>query len=628
MGGFRRLARAALAAAARGGAHCATASADTSRAPTLAPAARATRRSVPLAAREFASASRGDEGAGASTSGAPIAHSWGPEDEDATDPDGSARRALEVAIDRTGLFRAIEQAHGRDDVTKHLRGLEAHLASIIKFRGGPVTVAEYMQEVLTHPEFGYYMHRDVFGQRGDFITSPEVSQVFGELMGAWAVWQWTQLGKPKNARLVELGPGRGTLMADLLRATAVFEAFAQSVSVHMVEVSPALREMQRKSLRCAAKNEKNEKKTPRGTGDASGPDAVPTGFASLRVPKNPLNSGSSGSSGASAASAGAHGSTPEELGLEPIDEGVSGFGGVPVAWHETLDGVPDGPTILIAHEFFDAMPVHQFTRTERGWCERLVATRGSVERQDESDGAPSEGAPARDETPADARESDASARREYALPALEMVLSPGLTPAGALMIPRRLEGMPEDQKGGLRQLEISPRALAVWERVAARVEQHGGAAIAVDYGEEGPVGDSLQAIKDHAFVPVLQDPGSADLSVYVDFGAMRQVIERRNRAEPSGDGNTGKREASGVRCYGPVTQRDLLFRLGIQERLQTLVGECETEEQAERVYDACARLVGGDELQDDSAGAGPGMGFRYKALAIVSAGLGAPAGFE
>ena len=607
MGGFRRIARAALAAAARGGAHHATASVGASRAPTLSPAVRATRRSAPLAAREFASSSRGDEGDGASTSGAPIAHGWGAEGEDSTDPDGSTRRALEVAIDRTGLFRAIEQAHGGDDATKHLRGLEAHLASIIKFRGGPVTVAEYMQEVLTHPEFGYYMHRDVFGQRGDFITSPEVSQVFGELMGAWAVWQWTQLGKPKNARLVELGPGRGTLMADLLRATAVFEAFAQSVSVHMVEVSPALREMQRKSLRCAAKNEKNEKKTPRGPGDASGPNAVPTGFASLRVPKNPLNSGSSGSSGASAATAGAHGSTPEELGLEPIDEGVSGFGGVPVAWHETLDGVPDGPTILIAHEFFDAMPVHQFTRTERGWCERLVATRGSV---------------ARTQSESDEKDEDASGED-----ALEMVLSPGLTPAGALMIPRRLEGMPEDVKGGLRQLEISPRTLAIWERVAARVERHGGAALAVDYGEEGPIGDSLQAIKDHAFVPVLRDPGSADLSVYVDFGAMRQVIERRAEGEPS-SGESESQPGKGVRCYGPVTQRDLLFRLGIQERLQTLVGECETEEQAERVYEACARLVGGDELRDDSAGAGPGMGFRYKALAIVSAGLGAPAGFE
>ena len=612
MGGFRRLARAALAAAARGGAHHATASVGASRAPTLSPAVRATRRSAPLAAREFASSSRGDEGDGASTSGAPIAHGWGAEGEDSTDPDGSTRRALEVAIDRTGLFRAIEQAHGGDDATKHLRGLEAHLASIIKFRGGPVTVAEYMQEVLTHPEFGYYMHRDVFGQRGDFITSPEVSQVFGELMGAWAVWQWTQLGKPKNARLIELGPGRGTLMADLLRATAVFEEFTRSVSVHMVEVSPALREMQRKSLRCGEKDARapreGEKPSSAARASSSGePLADPkkqTGtFASLRVPKNPLNRGDASPGDVTGATkADAYGSTPEELGLEPVDEGVSGFGGVPVAWHETLDGVPAGPTILVAHEFFDAMPVHQFTRTERGWCERLVATRGSV---------------ARTQSESDEKDEDASGED-----ALEMVLSPGLTPAGALMIPRRLEGMPEDVKGGLRQLEISPRTLAIWERVAARVERHGGAAIAVDYGEEGPVGDSLQAIKDHAFVPVLRDPGSADLSVYVDFGAMRQVIERRNREKEPRDG-TG-----GVRCYGPVAQRDLLFRLGIQERLQALVGECETEEQAERVYEACSRLVGGDELRDDSAGAGPGMGFRYKALAIVSAGLGAPAGFE
>jgi NADH dehydrogenase [ubiquinone] 1 alpha subcomplex assembly factor 7 len=620
MGGFRRLARAALAAAARGGAHGGAASAGPSRAPTLAPAVRATRRSAPLAAREFASASRGDEGDGASTSGAPIAHGWGAEGEDSTDPDGSARRALEVAIDRTGLFRAIEQAHGGDDATKHLRGLEAHLASIIKFRGGPVTVAEYMQEVLTHPEFGYYMHRDVFGQRGDFITSPEVSQVFGELMGAWAVWQWTQLGKPKNVKLIELGPGRGTLMADLLRATSVFKEFTQSVSVHMVEVSPALREMQRKSLRCG------ETFNRRARGDAREAEAERNRFASLRVPKNPLNVvESDGVRGAideiEAPSSGAHGSTPEELGLEPVDEGVSEFGGVPVAWHETLDGVPNGPTILVAHEFFDAMPVHQFTRTERGWCERLVAIRGSVSTQGEGDEG--DESDVSQGNPSDAAEDGDGEKKR---PALEMVLSPGLTPAGALMIPRRLEGMPEDVKGGLRQLEISPRTLAIWERVAARVERHGGAAIAVDYGEEGPIGDSLQAIKDHAFVPVLQDPGSADLSVYVDFGAMRQVIERRGR-EPGG-GGTGKDEPSGVRCYGPVTQRDLLFKLGIQERLQTLVGECETEEQAERVYDACARLVGGDELRDDSAGTGPGMGFRYKALAIVSAGLGAPAGFE
>ena len=173
------------------------------------------------------------------------------------DPDGSTRRALEVAIDRAGLFRSIEQAqrdggHGASSSSphahRHLEGLEAHLASIIRFRGGPITLAEFMQECLTHPEFGYYMHRDVFGERGDFVTSPEVSQAFGELMGAWAAWTWESMGKPSTVRIVELGPGRGTLMADLLRGTKNLREFTDAVAVHMVDVSPANRKAQREAL--------------------------------------------------------------------------------------------------------------------------------------------------------------------------------------------------------------------------------------------------------------------------------------------------------------------------------------------------------------------------------------------
>ena len=185
---------------------------------------------------------------------------WGGDGgEDDVDPDGSTRRALEVAIDRAGLFRSIERAQrdGGDGASsssphahRHLEGLEAHLASIIRFRGGPITLAEFMQECLTHPEFGYYMHRDVFGEAGDFVTSPEVSQAFGELMGAWAAWTWESMGKPSTVRIVELGPGRGTLMADLLRGTKNLQGFADAVAVHMVDVSPANRKAQREALKC------------------------------------------------------------------------------------------------------------------------------------------------------------------------------------------------------------------------------------------------------------------------------------------------------------------------------------------------------------------------------------------
>ncbi len=602
-----------------------------------------------------------DPSSPASAPAAPPPPGWSPAAgaEDAADPDGSVRRALEIAIDRTGLFRAIEEAHGDGALAEEgrkLSGLEAHLASIIKFRGGPITVAEYMQEVLTHPEFGYYMHRDVFGAEGDFVTSPEVSQVFGELMGAWAVYQWTQMGKPDPVRLVELGPGRGTLMADALRASAVFAEFARAVRVHLVEVSPKLRQTQREKLKCGGGERRDgEGEPPRRGGEgepSSSPKttsraaaAAPSSLDSVAVARNPMTTTSSrGDAGdppadpgpgpgpaGGALSGGVHHSA-----APPVDRGVSALNGAPVEWHETLDSVPGGPTILIAHEFFDAMPVHQFTRTERGWCERLVALRGDAPRrrrrgeEEEEEGGGGGGAGGAGMTTGagsasadDSRDDDdGDEGREGAL---EMVLSPGLTPAGALMIPRRLEGMPEATKQGLRQLEISPRALAVWERIAERLEAHGGAALAIDYGEEGPLGDSLRAIKDHAFVPPLRDPGAADLSAYVDFGAMRRVIETR---EPS-EGAVG----GGVECYGPIPQRDLLFGLGIQERLERLVGECETEEQAEKVYVACERLVGGDDAAAEGGGGegaarAPGMGFRYKALAMVSKGTGVPAGFQ
>lgn len=603
MGGFRRAARAALSASRRP--------------PTVAPSVAVLRAgwrcpsspdrgwdasssspatSLLLAGREVPSQPRAARGFAAKPHHPPrapvVPPGWGGDGgEDDVDPDGSTRRALEVAIDRAGLFRSIERAQrdAGDDASSssphahgRLEGLEAHLASIIRFRGGPITLAEFMQECLTHPEFGYYMHRDVFGEAGDFVTSPEVSQAFGELMGAWAAWTWESMGKPSTVRIVELGPGRGTLMADLLRGTKNLKGFTDAVTVHMVDVSPANRNAQRGTLKCGPKVDATN-------GDDKGKkNPTRPGLGKVRVPRNPMTGGS----------------TPEELGLDPVDVGVSGINGAVVEWHETMDAVPPGPTIVIAHEFFDAMPVHQFTRTERGWCERLVAISGDVEKG--RGGSSSSG----DES---SRDGDESSR------AFEMVLSPGLTPAGALMVPRRLEGVEASRRDGLRQLEISPRSLAIWERIAARLEEHGGAAIAIDYGEEGPLGDTLQAIRDHEFVDVLTDPGRADLSAYVDFGAMRRVIETRKN--------------SGVECYGPVTQRDLLFGLGIGQWLEKMVEKCATEKEVDKLIAGCERLVSGEQGalgeggRTEGAGKGAGMGFRYKALAMVSKGLGKPAGF-
>jgi len=113
---------------------------------------------------------------------------------------------------------------------------------------GPMTVAEYMRRCLTDPKHGYYMTRDPLGARGDFTTAPEISQMFGELIGLWLASVWRQMGSPDNVRLIELGPGRATMMLDVLRAVKVVEGFSTAIMLHFVEISPTLQEVQQRRL--------------------------------------------------------------------------------------------------------------------------------------------------------------------------------------------------------------------------------------------------------------------------------------------------------------------------------------------------------------------------------------------
>ncbi|MHA1109382.1 MAG: class I SAM-dependent methyltransferase, partial [Alphaproteobacteria bacterium] len=172
--------------------------------------------------------------------------------------------------------------------------LEHEIHTIIR-RDGPISVADYMALALGHPEHGYYRTRDPFGVHGDFTTAPEISQVFGELLGLWCAVTWRQMGAPDPVRLVELGPGRGTLMADALRAAATVPEFHAAADIHLVETSPTLRKSQRKTLAA-----------------------------------------------------------------------------VDLTWHDTLDGVPCGPMLVLANEFFDALPVQQFVRHGGAWRRRHI----------------------------------------------------------------------------------------------------------------------------------------------------------------------------------------------------------------------------------------------------------------
>jgi NADH dehydrogenase [ubiquinone] 1 alpha subcomplex assembly factor 7 len=314
-----------------------------------------------------------------------------------------------------------------------------------------------MAEALMHPVHGYYAKADPFGADGDFTTAPEISQMFGELIGLWCVEMWHQLGAPAEIQLVELGPGRGTLMVDALRAASIVPAFIDAVSLHLVEASPALRSVQENSLRAFS-----------------------------------------------------------------------------VTWHDTMATVPDGPMLLVANEFFDALPIHQFTYTEKGWCERLVTS---------IDGD------------------------------FSLIVAPRSAPLASL-IPKPLSAIATI--GAIT--EICPAALSLIERISAKLVEFGGAALVIDYGDEQvQARPTLQSLRAHEYHDFLQTPGAADITAHVDFAGLKRAVVPK------------------AECWGPIAQRDFLLRLGLMERAERLRVKA-TEMQRADIDGACHRLIAPEEM--------------------------------
>jgi NADH dehydrogenase [ubiquinone] 1 alpha subcomplex assembly factor 7 len=338
-----------------------------------------------------------------------------------------------------------------------------------------------MALALMDPDYGYYAHQDPFGEEGDFITAPEVSQMFGELLGLWLVEAWRDQGSASAVHLIELGPGRGTMMADVLRATLrVAPEFLAAAEVTLIEASPRLRTEQEQRLAAA----------------------------------------------------------PARL-----------------SWSSTLKlETLTGPLFVLANEFFDALPVRQFLRVGEKWHERLVTLGSHGE--------------------------------------LEFAIAPMATQA--LAPP---PGRPPARAGDL--FEHCPSALALCENLAATIARQGGAALIVDYGYDAMAGfgDTLQALRRHRYVPVLQTPGEADVTAHVDFAALALAARH-----------------GGAAVYGPRPQGPFLTALGIEQRCGALIRSA--PDAAGVLSRQLNRLCGKDE-----------MGQLFKALALLPQHAPMPAGF-
>ncbi|HLY54276.1 MAG TPA: SAM-dependent methyltransferase [Stellaceae bacterium] len=371
--------------------------------------------------------------------------------------------------------------------------LGSRLAAEIR-ASGPIGVDHFMGLALGDPEHGYYSRRDPLGVAGDFTTAPEISQVFGEIIGAWLADSWRAMGSPDPVLLVELGPGRGTLAADILRTFRIMPACRAAARLHLVETSPALRERQRATL-----------------------------------------------------------------------------GGEPV-WHDALDTVPDGPMLLVANEFFDALPIRQFVYSGNAWHERLVGLDATGELVFVL------GAAAAPPPPIPLPQGEGGRRGDLPLPLREGDGGRGQPPEGAVF-------------------EICEPARDIATAIGRRLAVHRGAALIIDYGHgKQGFGETLQAVRAHRYAPVLDDPGEVDITAHVDFAALGAAL-------------------APAAVWGPVTQERFLAANGVALREAAL-----TRGTHEATATAIRRAV--RRLLDPAA-----MGRLFKVLAATSPGLPCPAGF-
>jgi len=332
--------------------------------------------------------------------------------------------------------------------------LENKLRDIIK-TDGPISVSHLMRIAANDTDYGYYQSRDPFGTLGDFITSPEITQAFGEIIGLWCLTAWQNAGCPDKTILIELGPGRGTLMLDILRTVKkILPKFMESIELHLVESGTTLRQQQRLTLK-----------------------------------------------------------------------------DYHVTWHDFINTIPQGPSLILANEFFDVLPIDQYLMTKDGWHEKLI-THDPEENK----------------------------------------FSFITVPVSKKKISKFRFEISKAETNSIFERNRSAEKYA--ESIAKRIFSNGIAALLIDYGYvKSGFGDTLQAVKSHRYYDPLTDIGNADLTAHVDFANLEAIFKK-----------------TGVAVHGPVLQRNFLTTLGIEHRTMTLVKKATTE-QALLLIKGCQRLI-------------------------------------
>ncbi|KAJ0421715.1 S-adenosyl-L-methionine-dependent methyltransferase [Aspergillus carlsbadensis] len=454
------------------------------------------------------------------------------------------------------------------------------LANAIKTTG-PVPIAAFMRQVLTSPEGGYYTTKpesggEVFGKKGDFVTSPEISQVFGELIGIWTITEWMAQGAKKSGvQLMEVGPGKGTLMDDMLRTFRHFKPFTSSLeAIYLVEASPTLREVQKKLL-CG------------------------------------------------------------EAAMEETDIGhrsTSKYFDVPVIWVEDIRLLPheeDKTPFIFAHEFFDALPIHAFESIppapENQPQEQEIMTPTGPTKLHQ---------PLKSANKAQWREIMVTLNPKAVEdniqdePEFALTLAKASTPS-SLVIPEISERYRTLKSQPGSTIEVSPESRIYSSDFARRIggssqpprtvmkgkvpaapvvaKRHpSGAALIMDYGTMSTIPiNSLRGIQNHRIVPALSSPGLVDVSADVDFTSLAEAaIEASEEVE----------------VHGPVEQGHFLQAMGIAERMQQLLTTVQDEEKRKVLETGWQRLI---------ERGGGGMGKLYKVMTIIpeNGGQRRPVGF-